>query len=561
MVLHPNQFCVASGQASGTSRQETAAHIRIWDARSLVTYAILGFGIFHVAVGSLAFSVESDGQYLLAIDESEKHVLSVWAWQEEQLVVKSSTTTDTVVWGTFHPLDDRIIITYGKQHIFFWKIFYDSSSPTRILRDKLSGIFQGEVPKFVTSVCFTPDGDVLSGDSNGNITLWSQDNSGAFSVSKRQTSNMRQAHRKSVFCLHMFSDGTFVSGGGHEIKKWDRQYKCKETKKLPEQYGFVRTLIPAKEDLVNSGLYVGTTKNCLLDGNWNEKFRVVIVGHSEELWALSSHPQEHTFVTAGYDHSVCKWSAVSHKLIWKIVIEKPCLSVCHNNTGDLLVIGTTEGQFMVMDANDGSHVATIQVGHGAVDSTKFSPDGRLLAMGAQDGNIYIYSVADGGHFFRKYRDGSLKGHKNFVMQIDWSEDSEYIQSVSGDYDLMFWNIYEMRREQDPAVIRDISWATQSCVLGYSTAGAWTHLEDDGEDINIVCKSSYEDYLAVGDNQGALRIFKYPTSASQPDFYEKKVYSSHVTNVKFMFDDSYLLSTGGIDAGLMQWVLVDSKTPR
>jgi len=31
----------------------------------------------------------------------------------------------------------------------------------------------------------------------------------------------------------MFSDGTFVSGGGHEIKKWDRQYKCKETKKLP----------------------------------------------------------------------------------------------------------------------------------------------------------------------------------------------------------------------------------------------------------------------------------------------------------------------------------------
>jgi len=28
---------------------------------------------------------------------------------------------------------------------------------------------------------------------------------------------------------------------------------------------------------------------------------------------------------------------------------------------------------MVMDANDGSHVATIQVGHGAVDSTKFSP--------------------------------------------------------------------------------------------------------------------------------------------------------------------------------------------
>ena len=65
------------------------------------------------------------------------------------------------------------------------------------------------------------------------------------------------------------------------------------------------------------------------------------------------------------------------------------------------------------------------------------PDGRMLAMGAQDGNIYIYDVVDGGQYFRKHKDGVLRGHKNYVMQIDWSDDSEYIQSVSGDYDLMF----------------------------------------------------------------------------------------------------------------------------
>lgn len=58
-------------------------------------------------------------------------------------------------------------------------------------------------------------------------------------------------------------------------------------------------------------------------------------------------------------------------------------------------------------------------------------------MGAQDGNIYIYDVVDEGQYFRKHKGASLKGHKNFVMQIDWSADSEYIQSVSGDYDLMF----------------------------------------------------------------------------------------------------------------------------
>ena len=69
----------------------------------------------------------------------------------------------------------------------------------------------------------------------------------------------------------------------------------------------------------------------------------------------------------------------------------------------------------------------------------------------------------------------------------------------------------MMQEKNISVIRDIAWSTQSCILGYSTAGAWTHLEDEEEDINIVCKSNYEDYLAVGDNQGSLKMFKYPAS--------------------------------------------------
>lgn len=38
---------------------------------------------------------------------------------------------------------------------------------------------------------------------------------------------------RSVFCLYMFPDGSFISGGGHEIKHWDSNYKCRESKKLP----------------------------------------------------------------------------------------------------------------------------------------------------------------------------------------------------------------------------------------------------------------------------------------------------------------------------------------
>ncbi len=47
------------------------------------------------------------------------------------------TSSDTVVCGSFHPDDDRVLITAGKQHLYFWRIING-----RILRDKKSGAFK-----------------------------------------------------------------------------------------------------------------------------------------------------------------------------------------------------------------------------------------------------------------------------------------------------------------------------------------------------------------------------------------------------------------------------------
>lgn len=575
MVLHPNENCVATGQATGFGRPDTGAHVRIWDARTLATYAIIGFGVFQVAVGCLAFSTETDGACLLVIDESSKHVLSLWTWQEERMLAKVSLvsdddrrawggSSDAVAWGIFHPFDDRIIVTYGKQHLHFWKLFNDGSSPTRIVRDKSSGLFEEDPPKFVTSVCFSRNGDLISGDSNGSITVWGQAESGAFVPLRRATHMMRHAHKKSVFALHMMKDGTLLSGGGLEIKAWDSlsNFRHMKSRSIPDSSGFVRTLVAANDARSSDAyLYVGTTRNCIIEGTFGDRFRYLLQGHSGELWALATHPEEHSFVTAGYDQQVCKWSAVSHKMQWCAEVDKPCLSVAYDGRGRLLVVGTDDGRFTVLDAHTGSHLASIHVGTGAVDSTKFSPDGHMLAMGSQDGNIYVYDVVDGGQFFRKHKEGVLPGHKNFVMQLDWSEDSRYLQSVSGDYDLVYWDTYDMRQERNARAMRDVTWDSQSCVLGYCVTGAWSLLENEDEDINVVCKSSYEDYLAVGDNQGAIRLFKYPASTHRPDYIEKKHYSSHVTNLKFMFDDSYIVSTGGIDAGLMQWSFTEGSSPR
>lgn len=43
-----------------------------------------------------------------------------------------------------------------------------------------------------------------------------------------------------------------------------------------ESLGFVRTLAPVNDDHTDTGLYIGTTKNFVLDGAMHDKFRALI---------------------------------------------------------------------------------------------------------------------------------------------------------------------------------------------------------------------------------------------------------------------------------------------
>lgn len=76
-------------------------------------------------------------------------------------------SVDTIVGVEFHPLDRNQIVTVGKGHIAFWTLDQNGTLYKRM------GIFEGrDKPKYVTCLAFTQCGDIVSGDSNGNISVW-----------------------------------------------------------------------------------------------------------------------------------------------------------------------------------------------------------------------------------------------------------------------------------------------------------------------------------------------------------------------------------------------------
>ncbi|XP_041377206.1 echinoderm microtubule-associated protein-like 2 isoform X2 [Gigantopelta aegis] len=563
MVLLPDGEKIATGQQSGKTAAEDA-HVRIWDGHSLSTYFVIGLGAFSQGVLSIAFSPDMENDLMLVVDDSDKHVLSVWQYKTEKCLAQTGTTGDPVMQGCFYPFDDTIIITYGKGHLFFWKLDWDKY---KIWRDKKSGLTEEDMPKQVqvTALTFTSTGEVVIGDSTGSITVWQRDEKDIFSVDS-DYSFMKKAHKRSVNALCVLEDGTLLSGGGNTVRAWDTMNRFKRVKErqIPEMYGHVRSIVPQISGGYDGGLFIGTTRSHVLEGSLQTNFSYLVQGHSEELWAIATSPTEPVFVTAGHDQFVVKWSAVSHHAIWKVQVERPCVSIAIEPKGRLVALGTTAGRLIILNAKNGSHLQTIQAGQVQINAISFSQDGQSVALGDHDGYIYLFSAGDDGHIYATH--SSLLVHNvrdNFITQLDWSNDGTYIQAVTGDYDIVFFDVEKLQKVRFPKVIRDVDWYTQTCTVGYPLAGAWQSLKG-GEVINVATRSNYRDFIATGDNKGRLRLYKFPCSANKPEFHNKKAYSTNVTAVAFTCDDSHMISSGGQgtgDTALFQWALVNPSIQR
>ena len=75
---------------------------------------------------------------------------------------------------------------------------------------------------------------------------------------------------------------------------------------------------------------------------------------------------------------------------------------------------------------------------------------------------------------------------------------------------------------------------------------------DGTDINAVDRSSTGEYLVASDDLSHVRLVNYPCVVEEAPAKVYNGHSSHVTDIRFSSDDTWVCSVGSRDRAVLQW---------
>lgn len=113
---------------------------------------------------------------------------------------------------------------------------------------------------------------------------------------------------------------------------------------------------------------------------------------------------------------------------------KKSLSIDWSPNGRLLAVGTDDGFVYIWDVLEMQKVTVLSGHNNQVHRVKWSPDGLLLASSSWDGTIKLWDTINYMNVV------TLTGHTSGIYDISWNKDGNYIVSSSKDKTIRLWNV-------------------------------------------------------------------------------------------------------------------------
>ena len=210
-------------------------------------------------------------------------------------------------------------------------------------------------------------------------------------------------------------------------------------------------------------------------------------------------------------------------------------------------------------------VRSIMAHSNRVTSVAFSPNGQIIASGADDNTVRLWQVADGTRL------RTLYGHTDFVYGVAFSPDGETLASGSEDKTVRLWRV------SDGTLLRTLTESTsglfsvafspdgQVLVAGSGDNSIYVWQANNGElistlrghsdAVHIIAFSLDGSKMASGSGDGTVRVWQ------TRDWNLLRTYDRHtsiVWGIAFS-PDGQILASGSSDGTVRLWSLANGAT--